>query len=111
MSIITQIILRVILNRILRKIKPQVAEEEYGFTEGKGTTNAIFNVRMLTERAIEVQKDVFMCFINYEKAFDKVRHPQQLIEILQNLNIDGKDLGLITNLSWSQQSAVSKHGQ
>ena len=48
----------------------------------------------------------FMCFIDYEKAFDKVRHPQ-LIEILQNLNIDGKDLRLITNLYWSQQAAVN----
>ena len=106
MSIITKIILRVILNRIKRKIKPKVAEEQYGFTEGKGTRNAIFNMRMLTERAIEVQKDVFMCFIDYEKAFDKVRHPQ-LIGILQNLNIDGKDLRLITNLYWSQQAAVN----
>ena len=62
MSIITKIILRVILNRIKRKIKPEVAEEQYGFTEGKGTTSAIFNVHMLTERAIEVQKDVFYVF-------------------------------------------------
>ena len=106
MSIITKIILRVILNRLKRKIKPEIGEEQYGFMEGKGTRNAIFNMRMITERAIEVQKEVFMCFIDYEKAFDKVRHPQ-LIEILKNLNIDGKDIRLITNLYWSQQAAVN----
>ena len=81
-------------------------EEQYGFTEGKGTRNAIFNMRMITERAIEVQKNVFMCFIDYEKAFDKVRH-SQLIEILQSINVDGKDIRLITNLYWNQQAAVN----
>ena len=106
MSIITKIILRVILNRIKGKLKFEVAEEQYGFTEGKGTRNAIFIMRMITERAIEVQKDVFMCFIDYEKAFDKVRH-SDLIEILQNINIDGKDIRLITNLYWNQQAAVN----
>ena len=106
MSTITKIILRVILNRIKKKIRFKVAEEQYGFTEGKGTRNAIFNMRMITERAIEVQKSVFMCFIDYEKAFDKVRH-SQLIEILQNINIDGRDIRLITNLYWSQQAAVN----
>ena len=47
-----------------------------------------------------------MCFIDYEKAFDKVRH-SDLIEILQNLNLDGKDIRLITNLYWSQLVAVN----
>ena len=106
MSIITKIILRVILNRIKGKIKSEVAEEQYGFTEGKGTRNAIFIMRMITERAVEVQKNVFMCFIDYEKAFDKVRH-SDLIDILQNINIDGKDIRLITNLYWNQQAAVN----
>ena len=61
---------------------------------------------MITERTIEVQKNVFMCFIDYEKAFDKVRH-SQLIEILQSINVDGKDIRLITNLYWNQQAAVN----
>ena len=74
--------------------------------KGKGTRNAIFIMRMLTERAIEVQKDVYMCFIDYEKAFDKVKH-SDLIEILQNLNLDGKDVRIINNLYWSQQAAVN----
>ena len=47
-----------------------------------------------------------MCFIDYEKAFNKVKH-SDLIEILTNLNLDGKDVRLIRNLYWSQQAAVN----
>ena len=106
MSQITKIILKVILNRIKQKLKPEISEEQYGFVKGKGTRNAIFIIRMLTERAIEMQKDVYMCFIDYEKAFDRVRHTD-LIEILQRINLDGKDIRLINNLYWSQMAAVN----
>ena len=67
MSQLGKIVLRVILNRIRSKIRPEIAEEQYGFVKGKGTTNAIFLLRMLSERAIEMQKDVYLCFIDYEK--------------------------------------------
>ena len=58
MSQITKIISKVILNRIKQKLKLEIAEEQYGFIKGKGTRNAISIMRMVTERAIEVQKDV-----------------------------------------------------
>ena len=105
-SQITKIILKVILNRIKGKLKLEIAEEQYGFMKDKGTRNAIFIMRMLTERAVEVQKEVHMCFIGYEKAFDKVKH-SDLIEILQTENLYGKDVRIINNLYWSQEAAVN----
>ena len=106
MSQITKIILKVISNRIKQKIKPEIAEEQYGFIEGKRTKNVILIVRMIPERSIQMQNDVYMCFIDYEKAFDRVRHTE-LVEILQRINLDGKDIRLITNLYWSQLAAVN----
>ena len=57
------------------------------------------------ERAIEVQKDLYLCFIDYSKAFDKVRH-SDLFDILLRLNCDGKDLRVIRNLYWEQEAAI-----
>ena len=71
----------------------------------KGTRNAIFTLRMITERCVEMQKDVYICFIDYTKAFDKVQHVT-LVEILQELDINCKDLEIIKNLYWQQQAAV-----
>ena len=105
MSQVTKIILKIILKRIRTKIQPEISQEQYGFRPGKGTRNAIFTLRTIAERAIEVQKDLYVCFIDYEKAFDKVRH-EHLLRMLNNLGIDGKDLRLISNLYWKQKAAV-----
>ena len=91
MSQLTKIILKVILNRIRSKIQNEIAEVQYGFMQGKGTRNAILIVRSIIERMIEMQREVYMCFIDFEKAFDKVKH-QELIDILKNINLDGKDI-------------------
>ncbi|GFR85386.1 RNA-directed DNA polymerase from mobile element jockey-like [Elysia marginata] len=65
MSHVTKILLRVVMIRIRNKIKPEIADEQYGFLEGKGTTNAIYTLGTLIQRAIEVQKDVYLCVIVY----------------------------------------------
>ena len=73
--------------------------------QNKGTRNAIYILRTLAERAIEMQKDVYLCFIDYSKAFDRVRH-KEWIQILMQLDIDGKDICLIGNLYWDQNAAI-----
>ena len=36
----------------------------------KGTRNAIFTLRMLSERNIQHQQNIYICFIDYNKAFE-----------------------------------------
>ena len=94
-----------VMNRLRRKINERVLEEHYGFRKGKGATNAIFALRMIIERSVEMQKTVFLCFIGIEKAFDTVKH-EKLVTILESVGIDGKDTSLISNLHWNQKAAV-----
>ena len=77
----------------------------FGFMPDKGARNAIFMLRIITERCVEMQKNVYICFIGYAKALDKVQHVT-LFEILQELDVNGKDLELIKNHYWQQQAAV-----
>ena len=65
--------------------------------EGKGTTNAIYILRTLAGRATGVQEDLYLCFIDYTKAFDTIKH-KNVINILKTLNMDGRDLRVINNL-------------
>ena len=93
------------MQRVRKKIQPEIGEEQCGFVEGKGTVNAVYILRTVIERSIEVNKDLHLCFIDYTKAFDKVRHVN-MIRMLEDLQIDGKDIRLIKNIYWKQQAAI-----
>ena len=97
MSHMTKVTLKVLLQRMRGRTKGEISEEQFGFMPDKGTRNAIFTLRMITGRCVEMQKDVYICFIDYAKAFDKVQHVT-LFEILQELDVNGKDVELIKNL-------------
>ena len=86
-----------ITERIRSRIRPEIAEEQFGFVANSGTTNAIFTLHRLIENAIQVQKNVDLCFVDYEKAFDKVGH-NELINVLKQVGVDGKDLRLSKNI-------------
>ena len=78
--------------------------------EDAGTRNAIFVLRVITERAVEMQKDIYMCFIDYAKAFDKVRH-QELFEDLDKLDLYRKDVCLLASLYWNQTACIQRDGE
>ena len=59
--------------RMRNQIRPEISNVQCGFMKDTGTRNAIFILRHLCEKAIEVKKDLYLCFIDYTKAFDKVR--------------------------------------
>ena len=47
-------------------------EMQFGFMPGKGTVNAIFIVRRMQEEYQKKDKKLHMCFVDMEKAFDRV---------------------------------------
>jgi hypothetical protein len=51
----------------------------------------------LVQKCYDQGKYVFICFIDYQKAFDNVRH-DQLILILQETDIDEKNIRIIYEL-------------
>ena len=79
-----KIILRVIIERMRSKIRPEISEEQYDFVKNSGTINSIFALNRVIENTIEIGKDIYLCFIDYEKAFDKVGHVE-LMRILKNI--------------------------
>ena len=48
---------------------------------------------------------MYICFIDYAKAFDKVKH-ENFIDCLKQIGLDSKDIRVIANLYWFQQAAI-----
>ena len=101
----SKILLQVIKKRITPIIERQLTDNQMGFRKGKGTRDGIFQLRQLTERMIEKNKNLYAAFIDYSKAFDKVKH-QKLIEILKKAGIPEVEIRLIVNLYWGQTAVV-----
>src|SRR5207244_8884791 len=62
---------RVTEARVRDRVK--IDNMQFGFSPGKGTPDAIFIVRQLQEKYLAKTKDLWMAFIDLEKAFDRVR--------------------------------------
>ena len=52
----------------------EIPDVQAGFRKGKGTRDQIANIHWIIEKAREFQKNMYLCFTNYTKAFDCVDH-------------------------------------
>ena len=105
MSHVTKLLLKIIQQRMAKKIDKEVSRIQSGFRTGTGTREGKFNLRTICERATDVQKGVYICFIDYTIAFDRVKH-FKMIECISQIDIDDKDLQIITKLYCEQSACV-----
>ena len=105
MSQVTKLLLKIVMDRMKGKIEAELDDAQSGFRQGKGTREGLLNLRLICERHLEVQKDVYICFLDYEKAIDRVRH-EPLMQCLSEIGVDGKDIKIIRNLYWDQAASV-----
>ena len=66
---VSKILLQLIRKRISPIIERNFSESQYGFRKNCATSNAIHLLRTIGERMIEKNKTLFLCFIDYAKAF------------------------------------------
>ena len=66
--------LKIILNRLKPQAEKISAKELAGFTGGRSTTEQILNLRILCEKYLQRQQDLYHVFIDFKKAFDGVLH-------------------------------------
>ena len=61
---------RIIKARLRDRV--EISKQQYGFMPGKGTTDAMFVLRMLMEKYREAQRELHCVFVDLEKAYDRV---------------------------------------
>uniref|UniRef100_A0A8D8SXR8 Craniofacial development protein 2 n=1 Tax=Cacopsylla melanoneura TaxID=428564 RepID=A0A8D8SXR8_9HEMI len=105
MSHMLKLFLKIMHKRLYRICEEQVSPTQFGFMKGLGTRDALFSVQVLFQRCRDMNCNIFACFIDYQKAFDKVKH-NKMMEVLQDSGMDGKDLRIIKNLYWNQSATI-----
>ena len=64
----------IILNRLIPQSENILADEQAGFRKNRSITEQILNCRLIMEKFIDQQRQVYHNFIDYKKAFDIVWH-------------------------------------
>ena len=88
----------------------EIIDVQAGFRKGRETRDQIANICWIMEKAREFQKNIYLCFIDYAKAFDCVDH-NKLGKILKEIGIPDHLTCLLKNLYAGQEATVrTGHG-
>ena len=66
----------------------ELPDVQAGFRKGRGTRDQIANIRWITEKAREFQKNIYFCFVDYIKAFVWITTNGKIL----------KEMGILDNL-------------
>ena len=91
-------------------MKLDLPDVQAEFRKGRRTRDQIANIRWIIEKAREFQRNIYLCLIDYAKAFDCVDH-KKLWKILQEMGIPDHLTCLLRNLYAGQEATVrTGHG-
>ena len=64
-----------------------LGEDQFEFRKRKGTKDAIWMLRIISERTLDRDEELRLCFLEWQKKFDGVNWTK-LIEVLNGTRID-----------------------
>ena len=80
----SKVMLKILQARLQQYVNRELPDIQAGFRKGRGTRDPIANICWIIEKAREFQKNIYFCFIDYDKAFDCVDH-NKLWKILKEM--------------------------
>jgi hypothetical protein len=99
---------RVIEKRLRSRV--ELNDMQFGFRPGRGTTDAIFIVRQMQEKYMSKNKELWMAFVDLEKAFDRV--PREVLWwALRRLKVDEWLVQVIKAMYENVTTAVKVKGK
>ncbi|CAF0805508.1 unnamed protein product [Adineta ricciae] len=100
-----KVLLIVLMNRLKAYLDPYLSEEQAGFRRDRSTIHQILMLRLLAEKAKRQGKKIYNCFIDFQKAFDTIKH-KIIWATLKSYGVDTKIITLLQNIYEKSQSAV-----
>ena len=61
----SKVILKILQARLQQYVNCELPHVQAGFVKGRGTRDQIANIRWIMEKARELQKNIYFCFIDY----------------------------------------------
>ena len=65
----SKVMLNILQAKLQQYMNRELPDVQAGFRKGRGTRDQVANIRWIMEKAREFQKNIYFCFIEYDKAF------------------------------------------
>ena len=102
--------LKILQARLQQYVNHELPDVQAGFRKCRGNRDQIANIHWIMEKAREFQKNIYLCFIDYAKAFECVDH-NKLWKILNKMGIPDHLTCFLRNLHAGQEATVrTGHG-
>jgi len=95
----------IILHRIRAHTEEVLSEAQAGFRPGRSTIDQLLSLRLIAEKYQEFDKDLFICYVDFQKAFDSVWR-KGLWQTMRHLGYDRKVVRLLESLYEGTKSGV-----
>ena len=91
-------------------MESKLEDGQCGFRPGRSITGQIFTLKQIFKKSWEYGKDLFACFVDLEKAYDRV--PQdKLWTVLQEYGVNGQLLCVIKSFYCRPEVCVRVNGK
>ena len=90
-------------------IEENLDDTQYGFRPSPSTTDQNFTLQQIFKKSWEYTKDVYICFVDFEKAYDWVPR-EKLWGVLRENGVDGNLLLTVNTLYFSSEVCVRVGG-
>ena len=94
MSIPAKVMGRVIVDRMKKGVDAQLRREQAGFRSGRSTLEHIFTLRNIIEQTVEWNSNLYVCYVDFEKAFDSI-HRETLWKIMTSYGVPAKIVKMV----------------
>ena len=97
--------LKILQARLQHYMNQELPDVQAGFRKDRGTRDLTVNICWIIEKAREFQRNVYLCSIDYAKAFDRVDH-NTLWKALREMGIPDHLTCLLRNLYAGQEATI-----
>ena len=99
----SKVMLKILQAKLQHYVNQEIPDVQTGFRKDRGTRDQITNIHQIIEKEKEFQKNIYLCFIDYAKAFVWIITNWKT---LKEMGIPGHLTCLLRNLYASQEATV-----
>lgn len=110
LNAIYKVLSRCILRRLERLLEDELSTCQTGFRRSYGTSDNIHSLRQLIEKTKEFRMPLFLCFVDIQKAFDRVQHSALWASLL-SIGFHPQLTGLLKIIYETSSAALDINGE